>query len=359
MSKEKLVFYSFYDCHDNRIARSHCAEFIEKNQIGFPSIFLVRDNKWNDYSYKSHFSVFYVKTRENFLDLGRVIIIQSGAPNSKTKLPKKFEFLDKEVFFSRWIKGEQPTIFYKNNSISEGIRKNIFNSLNDIYYFNLTKEDVIRKDPQLEHPYKNSLLRYGNYSPDIFYDKGRSSLKMLEKIEEFEKFVSSLDEEKQKILRNLLYGSVVTTLETYLENAFKHYITTREKYLKMFTQKFETRSKKKNSMEFLEELIQHKNKNVKGYILEEVKKIMNEEITFHKIYLVKKLYEDILNIALPSSIFQFEGAVEKRHHIFHRNGKDKLDNDLNISLEDIKQLIKGVKEFIKETEEIFKEKLND
>ena len=357
MVQEKLIFYSLHDCRDNRLVRSYCTEFIEKNQTDFPFVVLIRDNGWNDYGYHSHFRVFYAKTREKVQDLGRVVIIQSEAFDLKTKLPEKFESLDKEVFFSRWVQNEQTTL-YENNSTSEEIKKDIFDSLNDIHYHNLTKEDIIGKYPELEFLYENSLFRHGLYDPDIFYDKGKSSLKMLEKIEEFEKFASDIGEEKQKILKNLLYGSVITTLETYLENAFKHYVTTREKYLKMFTKKYEDRSKKEHLTNFLEELIKHKNKNVKGYILEEVKKIMNEEIIFHNIKLVNKLYKDILEIKLPP-MFKFEGPIKKRHDIFHRNGKDKLGNDLEIRLEDVKKLITDVKKFINETEQIFKEKLKD
>jgi len=88
----------------------------------------------------------------------------------------------------------------------------------------------------------------------------------------------------------------------------------------------------------------------------EVKKIM-DDIIFHRLDVVNGLYKEILDIELAENWRNLLLPVLKRHDIFHRNGKDKLGNNLIIESYDIKFLIEEIKKFINDMEIIISAKI--
>ncbi len=337
---ESLIFYSYYKCIKSP-KEEDCINFKKNNpEIKYPCLILMRVNNWNDYKYYTNFDIFYLPNKDEVIELGIVKIIQSKAKDFYTILPDKFEQLSKNEFFSRGTLS-----FYNELKSLEKIKNIILSSLNDIYYHHYTKEGLSKIDMSLLVPYEQSLFRDDFYDLDVASEYAKNSLNMLYKIKNCVASLSKLDENNQKVIRKLLYGSVITALESYLGDAFKYHVINNKSYFYSFLKNYDFKGEKKYD---LNELGLHGNK-IGEFIENRIKEIMNN-IIFHKIELVNELYKQILNIDLLPMIMDFREAIQKRHDIFHRNGKNITGIDLNIQSYDILTLISQVKKFISETE---------
>jgi hypothetical protein len=342
MEKTKIKFYSYYD---SKRTPNHTDAFnfkIKKTDIVFPCIVLVRCNNWNDYGFHSHFETFYLPDNKDIVELGAVKIIQSKAVNCDTKLPDEFDELSKKEFFSRGAL----SFYNKLNSFGD-IKDIVLSALNDVHFNRYSKEYICEVDNDLRYPYDNSLFRDDSSELEVSSDYAKYSLDILEKITSCVASLSKLDDKEQKIIRKLLYGSVITSLETYLGDAFKYRVINNESYYSSFLMNYRFEDKKKYNLKELG----LQGAKIGEFIKQKVKENLNN-IIFHKVDLVKTLYREILNIDLPSTVMDFQDSIQKRHDIFHRNGKDIAGFDLNIQSSDITALIVLVKKFIIETEKI-------
>lgn len=142
-------------------------------------------------------------------------------------------------------------------------------------------------------------------------------------------------------LKNILYRqifiSIIGTLETYLSSAFINRTFDSEDNLKRFicshpefkNQKFEIREifDKYDEIETI------------------AQKVMLDTI-YHNLPIVRNMYKDTFNIDFPnfSEIYK---AVLIRHDLVHRNGFTKDGQQVEITKEDINQLINDVKGFVR------------
>ena len=341
-----IKFYSFHAC-ERTPEKSDCVEFKRNNSdIDYPCLILMRFNNWNDYGFYTKFSTYYLRNKdEEIIFLGYIKIIHTQAENGYTTLPDNFKSLSKNKFFSRG------TVLFYNRLNSLGEFKNIIlSALNDIHYKGYTKEHISEIEGGcLLGAYENSLFRDDSYefdSLEVSSEYAKNSLDMLSKIEACENLCSPLEETNRKVIMKLLYGSVITTLESYLGDAFKYQVINNKNYFYSFliNYKFPQGEKKYT----LKELGLHGNK-IGEFIENKVEEILNN-IIFHKLKYVNELYKDILDIDLPSRWVDFLEPVQKRHDIFHRNGKNIAGVDLDIEYIDIYGLILKTKKFIDETE---------
>lgn len=142
-------------------------------------------------------------------------------------------------------------------------------------------------------------------------------------------------------LKNILYRqifiSIIGTLETYLSSAFINRTFDSEDNLKRFicshpefkNQKFEIREifDKYDEIETI------------------AQKVILDTI-YHNLPIVRNMYKDTFNIDFPnfSEIYK---AVLIRHDLVHRNGFTKDGQQVEITKEDINQLINDVKGFVR------------
>lgn len=70
---------------------------------------------------------------------------------------------------------------------------------------------------------------------------------------------------------------------------------------------------------------------------------------------IKGIYKDTLDVDF-GSIQEIMKAVEKRHHIIHRNGKDKEDNSIVITNTDVDDLIACITKFVENIDDQLAEK---
>ena len=72
-------------------------------------------------------------------------------------------------------------------------------------------------------------------------------------------------------------------------------------------------------------------------------------IIYHKIELVKKLYKDNIGIDIQPDDIIID-AINIRHDIVHRNGKDKEGNPCDITKTMVEELSTHVKDYIEKIE---------
>lgn len=140
---------------------------------------------------------------------------------------------------------------------------------------------------------------------------------------------------KEKLYK-LLYLQLIINLETYLGDTLKYYVLDNEIYLCKFVEAYEPFQKEKLKFSDI----------CKKY--EKRKDIVNKalsEILYHKLHIVRKLYKAILNVNL-GDISELSKAIQRRHDIVHRNGKEVNGAMFVISKDDVEQLAKKTKTFI-------------
>lgn len=74
-------------------------------------------------------------------------------------------------------------------------------------------------------------------------------------------------------------------------------------------------------------------------------------IVYHDIELVRKLYKKVADIELPTTK-SIEEAIQIRHDIVHRNGKDKDGNLHTVTRTDVEILSDHVMNFIYEVDSL-------
>ena len=345
MGEETLKFYSYYECEKSP-TEADCSNFkSSKKDISYPCIVLMRFNNWNDYSHYTHFDGFYLPNKDEIIELGTVIIIQSKAVDKHTNLPAEFEELSKNEFFSRGFLD-----YYNKLKSIEKIKDLVLSTLNDIYFHHYTKDDICKNDPTLSSPYDNSLFRSNYIDFDISSEYAKDSKDMLDKISNL---VESLDKienkDDMKFLARLLYGSIITSLESYLGDAFRYHIFSNKAYFYSFLKNYDfPKGEKKYSWKELG----LKGNKIGEFIENKVKDVIND-ISFHNLSNVNELFKKIINVDLPKSWSNFNDSIQKRHDIFHRNGKTVAETIIDIDSSELSKLKEDVKDFIGEMERIF------
>lgn len=146
---------------------------------------------------------------------------------------------------------------------------------------------------------------------------------------------------KDKLLLKLLYINLITILETYLSDAFINTILSYDKYLEKFYQKFNFKNK---SIE---------TKRLYNFDRKKYAQFEMLEIIYHNIHIVSNLYSNILGINFKDSS-KIKKAIQKRHDLVHRNGKDRNGNDIIIEKDDIEEIKNEIKKLVYHIDEQLK-----
>lgn len=172
-------------------------------------------------------------------------------------------------------------------------------------------------------------------------------IKQLISIKNFEANTSVV----QDYLRQLLYINVITILETYLSETFIGITISNKKFLNKYIKNSYNFSKQKETLADLYTELYNKSDlntmDIERYVKNQC--IMDMQyITFHNLNLAKGLYKKVLGVEFPGEMRNIHKAVSIRHDLVHRNGKDKNDDEICISLKNLEELIKDVKVFVDE-----------
>jgi hypothetical protein len=317
----------------------------------FPCVLLIRNNQWNDFGYVTHFGAFFVD-QQRTVDMGTVIIIDSNIKpelfENKTELAETFIEVDKTRHFSGGYKMK----YYETlkNELSE-YKMAVLESLNDVEHHGYGPEFFANKKGPLEDAYRQSIKRE-RVVLDASSEYFANALSMIEQLEQMRDVAKTQTNSTQRqFMLNMLYGATIAVLESYLSDAAKINITKNDECLVKFVNNWRPDNSRKYS---LSELQIGNDRTLKEFSKQEVKKILNN-IIFHKLDTVYQLY-NIIGIKL-ANINQFAKPIEKRHDIFHRNGKTVEGVDVTVSSQELMQLLMDVKAFIKGTEETMRKLL--
>jgi hypothetical protein len=334
----ELDFLAVNNLNSNSSARN----WINSKNLKENTIILFRNNRWNDHTYYMSFETYHFNPKDNESQhIGQIKIIQAFYENNTTELPEEFKKLNSKKYFSRG------SLYFYNliKDMNIDFKKKILDGLNDVHYKNIKKEAIVNIDSNLEDPYDLSLFR--EYELNVSSEYAKNAIETIKEIEESLRSISGSKIENKKILYNLLFGSVITSLESYLGDAFKFNVINKSKNFNSFLDNYEFKKEKRFDLKTLNK----KSGSINEFIKEEAQKTM-DNVIFHKLELVKELYSKILNVELDSEIMNFKEEVQKRHDIFHRNGKNIVGLDNNIGEGEIFVLIDKVKKFISNTERV-------
>ena len=142
---------------------------------------------------------------------------------------------------------------------------------------------------------------------------------------------------------NMLYSSVITSLETYLSDALRFKITNDEKYLKLFVETFREYEKEK----FTFKEVFNQCENILFKVKEDISKLM-----YHNLSKIKGIYKSTFDIEF-NDISGLAQSIVIRHDLVHRNGKNKEGVNHNISKNDVLNLCSSVSGFIVDIETKF------
>jgi uncharacterized protein (TIGR02646 family) len=186
-----------------------------------------------------------------------------------------------------------------------------------------------RKLKQLE---KDFLANYSKIS-DTFYLNFSENIK---NIRELNGFCDLTKDNVKEHLRNMLFANVITSLETYLSDAFINTVKSDKLYLRKFVETFHNFRNEK--FEVSELFIYY------DTIDDKATKAMLDVI-YHDLPKVKGMYSDTLGIEFPDLSVIYK-AVLKRHDFVHRNGKTKDGKKHELENKDIEDLSKSTEAFV-------------
>ncbi|MBW4692616.1 MAG: winged helix-turn-helix domain-containing protein [Lyngbya sp. HA4199-MV5] len=171
-----------------------------------------------------------------------------------------------------------------------------------------------------------------------FYKNFEAAVKSIEKLS---KQSPNLKDELEQALNRMLYGHIITAMESYLSDAFITTVLSNEESVRTLVEKApELRARTLNLGEIFLRFDSLKDE-VQIYLM---------DLVYHRLDKVRELYYHTLSIDFPKNLSIIFKAILNRHDIVHRNGKRKDGSALNITSNDIDLLLKEVTAFIREVD---------
>ncbi len=148
---------------------------------------------------------------------------------------------------------------------------------------------------------------------------------------------ADIDEDLKRTHYRLLFVNVITVLETFLSDAFINTVIANETLLRKFVETNKEFASHKFSMSKIFSCFENIEKEARNRLL---------NIVWHNLDRVKPMYKTTLDIEFPEATESIFSAIDKRHHIVHRNGKDKNGNEVEVTKGDISSLLDDVSDFV-------------
>jgi hypothetical protein len=148
---------------------------------------------------------------------------------------------------------------------------------------------------------------------------------------------ANVDGAAQTHLFGLLYVSVITAIETYLSDAFINAVLKDNQHLRRFVENNPEFSQKRFSLSEIFSRHESIKDEVKEYLLSQL---------WHNIAKIKPMYETTLGAHFPSNLGPIFQAINKRHDLVHRNGKDKDGKQIELTKQDVESLMEDALGFI-------------
>lgn len=191
---------------------------------------------------------------------------------------------------------------------------------NSMYEGDVEVEDV--DDVAVEEEYAEEEDDYGNYVFDVTPEQLTNVLAEIE----------TLSAPSKEYLYRQLYAGAITSMEAFLSSTLLKVVL----------------SSTENKRKFVEKYLPYRDEHISfANIYEQMDKVdikIQETLRglmYHNLGKIKPIYKDVLNIDL-GDIRDIMKAVQIRHDIVHRSGKDKNGNLHDIKKEDVTTLVEKV-----------------
>jgi hypothetical protein len=151
----------------------------------------------------------------------------------------------------------------------------------------------------------------------------------LQSVNEFQQ-LSTLKSEDQ-VLQRMCFSSIITALEAYIGDIMKREVLNNETLKRRFVEKSGVFTEQKMKVEAIYNFLDGLDKR----ITEEL-----DNTSFHNIQTTRKMLREVLLIEIPNNLVsELNRAVIKRHDIVHRNGRSPNGQSINVTRENVMELI--------------------
>jgi len=133
--------------------------------------------------------------------------------------------------------------------------------------------------------------------------------------------VNILPNEKE-LLNKILFVNVITSLESFLAEAFIQTVVENEQLLRVFIETNPDFAERNISLNEIFNRVDGIKIEVRDYLL---------DFVWHNLAKVKKMYEDTFGTKIITDLGNIFRSIAKRHDIVHRNGRTKDGNSIIIS----------------------------
>lgn len=218
-----------------------------------------------------------------------------------------------------------------------------------IVYFEDGPKHILKKIIGLNSDNQVWLDTYEDTEEEDYYDYDEQFEAITNNSEFFETFINEIKnlrelndykfEAKESIegtLRRQLYVGVIATMETYLSDAFIITTLKSPQYKENFVKTF--KDFKDISFSLTDLFDQYKD-------VDNICKKALLDLIYHNLPKIKGIYKDTLGIDL-GNIAEPHKAVQVRHNLVHRNGKNKEGQHFVVTKEIISDLIDKIENFI-------------
>jgi hypothetical protein len=142
--------------------------------------------------------------------------------------------------------------------------------------------------------------------------------------------LSTLKSDDQ-VLQRMCYSGIITAMEAYLSDIMKREVLSNENVKRRFVEKSGTFEAQKLKVEDIYDFLDRLDKRITKEL---------DTTSFHNIQTAHKMFQDVLLIEFPCALVpDLKSAVIKRHDIVHRNGKSANGQMLNVTSEDVSELL--------------------
>lgn len=153
--------------------------------------------------------------------------------------------------------------------------------------------------------------------------------------------IEGISEDVKSNLYRLLYANIISKMEVFLCDTIVQQVLSSDANKKKFLQTYTPLAEQQIPMKAIYS---------KYDALDTIIRNALTSIVYHDLKLVRKLYVNTLDVTIPENK-EIEEAIQIRHDIVHRNGKDKEGNLREIKKEDVLKLAQTVADFISAIEE--------
>lgn len=198
-----------------------------------------------------------------------------------------------------------------------------------VSHYEIHEADYDLDPDDFESNYKDAVLSNENY-----FETFSNEVERLGRLSDIELEMEDL----MKTLRRQIFIGIITSLETFLSDAFIHKVISTPELLESFFANFKFPEEKIFKRELYEIAINGS--------LDELAKNEMVRVIYHNLPKVAEMYRSVLKIDFPDYV-NLADAVDTRHDLVHRNGRRKDGTDRVIGKDTIDDLLKAVTEFVK------------